>query len=232
MPHPRQKFIDAAIAQKWRVERLPSGHHKLYPVNKEFPVVVIGGLHRGGDARAIDNERARLKRYGLKLDGLAALGGVVDTVKNWPTWAKVAGAVVAWETFWWTRRYFKRISAFKFAQARAKQLGKPLVVVGAPDMGPTPGPGCGDITIDMGESKCPNFIKADITKKIPLESDSAVVLVLAVLEYVDDYDGAIRELNRVAGKELYIVRVEPWTLTSRLHWSSDWTTKRVLPVYK
>lgn len=148
------------------------------------------------------------------------------------TWQKIGLGVLAWEGFWWTRRYFKRREAYAFAQARARELGKPLVVVGAPDMGPTPGPGCGDITIDMGRSACPNFIQADITKRIPLKSDSAVVLVLAVLEYVDDYDGALAELNRVAGDELYVVRVEPWTLTSRLHWSKDWTTKRVLPVYR
>lgn len=148
------------------------------------------------------------------------------------TWQKIGLGILAWESFWWVRRYFKRIDAYAYALQLARTLNKPLVVVGAPDMGPTRGPGCGDITIDMGESKCPNFIKADITKKIPLADDSAVVLVLAVLEYVDDYDAALRELNRVAGKNLFIVRVEPWTLTSRVHWSSDWTTKRVLPVYR
>jgi hypothetical protein len=87
-----------------------------------------------------------------------------------------------------------------------------LVVVGAPDSGPTSGYGCGDVTVDVAKSSCPNAIQADITKPLPFADDSVVVFVSCVLEYVSNYDAAMTELRRIAGKNLYVVRVEPWTL--------------------
>lgn len=123
-------------------------------------------------------------------------------------------ALGAWEGGWWLRRRSLRSSTFDEAKAQAKRLGRPLVVVGAPDGGVTSGYGCGDVTIDIVKSDCPNSIQADITKGIPLADDSAVVFVSCVLEYVGDYDAAMRELCRVSGGNLYVVRVEPWTLTA------------------
>jgi SAM-dependent methyltransferase len=103
------------------------------------------------------------------------------------------------------------------AAAKARQLGKPLLVIGAPDGGVTAGYGCGDVTIDLQESSCPVSIKADITKTLPFDDNSAVVFVSCVLEYVNDAEAAMRELRRVAGPNLYMVRVEPWTLTAYLY---------------
>jgi hypothetical protein len=142
------------------------------------------------------------------------------------TFTKIALGVAAWETFWWMRRRSVRRDAYLYSLQFARTIGKPLVVVGAPDMGMTQGPGCGDITVDLGKSACPNFIQADITKNIPLADDSAVVLVLCTLEYVNDYPAAMRELKRVAGKNLFVVRVEPWTLAAYLYPGRQ----RVLPV--
>lgn len=130
------------------------------------------------------------------------------------TWQKVVLAIGAWEGFWWVRRRTVRQRMYDFALAEARRLGKPLVIVGAPDIGPTQGPGCGDITVDIAKSACPNSIQADITKKIPLADDSAVVLVICTLEFVTDPAAALKELRRVAGPHLYNVKVEPWTLTA------------------
>jgi hypothetical protein len=123
-----------------------------------------------------------------------------------------AGALATWETAWWARRRHLRGQQFACAKAEAPKLGKPLVVVGAPDGGVTAGYGCGDVTVDLGESTCPNFIRADITKPLPFADDSVVVFVACVLEYVSDFQAAMTELRRIAGRHLYIVRVEPWTL--------------------
>ncbi len=130
---------------------------------------------------------------------------------------KAVAAVAAWEATWWAVRRSNRESAYRCAANLAASLGKPLLVVGAPDGGVTSGYGCGDITLDMAPSSCPRHIQADITKRIPLADNSAVVFVSCVLEYVDDVDAAMRELMRVSGGNLFVVRVEPWTLTAYLY---------------
>ena len=135
--------------------------------------------------------------------------------------AKTIGNLVlfaaAWELGWWFARRQKRFAMYADAQALAKKLGKPLVVVGAPDRGMTRGPGCGDMVIDIDFSLCPNFVQADICKRIPLADNSAVIFVSCVLEYVSDVNAAMRELMRVSGGNLFVARVEPWTLTAYLY---------------
>lgn len=138
----------------------------------------------------------------------------------------VGGIVAAWEVAWWARRRARRTAVYREAVVRAARLHRPLVVVGAPDGGVTSGYGCGDLTLDLFESPaCPRTIAADITKKIPLADDTVVVFVSCVLEYVTDLEAALRELRRVSGGELFVVRVEPWTLTAYLYPGA----KRTLP---
>jgi len=134
--------------------------------------------------------------------------------------AGILGIAGAWDFCWWVRRRFVRTNTYKQAYLMAGKLNRPLVVVGAPDGGVTAGYGCGDIVVDIKETAlCPISIKADITKKLPMKDDSAVVFVSCVLEYVDDLDAAMCELLRVAGSrdKLFIVRVEPWTATAYLY---------------
>ena len=138
---------------------------------------------------------------------------------------KTVWALAGWEVAWHARRVSQRRRIFAEADRAATRLGRPLVVVGAPDMGPTKGPGCGDITVDIGESSCPNFLKADITQRLPFDDDSVVVFVSCVLEYVDDYESALAELRRVTGGHLYVCRVEPWTLVAHFYPGA----KRTLP---
>jgi hypothetical protein len=148
-----------------------------------------------------------------------------------PTGKLVLGtlaAVAAWEIGWWAKRRYERGAVYALALRRARALGRPLVVVGDPYNGVTAGYPCGDITVDLHPSgKCPRSIAADITQRLPLPSDSAVVFVACVLEYVSDEAAAMRELLRVAGSRdnLFIVRVEPWTLTAHLYPGA----KRTLP---
>lgn len=132
----------------------------------------------------------------------------------------IVAAVTAWEVAWWARRRALRTQVFAEARSRASALGRPLVVVGDPDGGVTAGYSCGDVTVDIrATSACPNYLRADITKSIPIADNSAVVFVACVLEYVADADAALCELLRVSGSpdNLFIVRVEPWTLTAYLY---------------
>lgn len=127
---------------------------------------------------------------------------------------RVVKWIALWEAFWWARRAHQRSALYKVARRKADELGRPLIVVGAPDGGVTAGYPCGDVTIDMAPSKCPGAVQLDITEPLPFLDDSAVVVVMCVLEYVDDLDAALSELQRISGGNLYVVRVEPWTLAS------------------
>jgi len=84
-------------------------------------------------------------------------------------------------------------------------------------LGPTTGPGAGDLVVDIAPSECPNSIVADICAGIPLADDCCVVYVSCVLEYVDDLQAACREIERVSGGNVFVTRVEPWTLTAYLY---------------
>jgi SAM-dependent methyltransferase len=103
------------------------------------------------------------------------------------------------------------------AHALARSLGRQLVVVGAPDAATTAGYPCGDVTVDLAKTSCPVAVRADITKPLPFADDSVVVFVSCVLEYVDDENAAWAELNRISGGRVFVVRVEPWTLTAFLY---------------
>ena len=128
-------------------------------------------------------------------------------------------------------RFRERRAAFEAAVERASALERRLVVIGDPDAGLHTrlmrAYGCGDVCVDTnGCPKCPMTIVADITKgPIPeLADDSAVVFVSCVLEYVTDLDAALREIARIAGSadNVFVVTVQPWTLTARLYPGARW----------
>ncbi len=128
-------------------------------------------------------------------------------------------------------RFRERTAAFMAAMERAVTLNRRLVVIGDPDAGfhtrLARAYGCGDICVDLnGCPKCPMTVVADITKgPIPeLAPDSAVVFVSCVLEYVPDLDAALAEIARIAGgaDNVFIVNVQPWTLTARLYPNARW----------
>ena len=128
-------------------------------------------------------------------------------------------------------RFRERTAAFKAATERAAALGRRLVVIGDPDAGLHTrllrAYGCGDVCVDQnGCPKCPVTVVADITKG-PIQEiadDSAVVFVSCVLEYVVDLQAALAEVARMAGSStnVFIVTVQPWTLTARLYPGARW----------
>jgi len=130
------------------------------------------------------------------------------------------------------RRFRRRREAFEAAVRRATETGRPLVVVGDPDAGAHTrllrAYECGDLCIDLrGCPRCQTMKVADITKG-PIDGiadDSAVVFVSCVLEYVADPTAALRELARIAGarENLFLVLVEPWTLTATLYPGARWS---------
>lgn len=136
----------------------------------------------------------------------------------------------AWEAAWWARRRKKRADTFTEARARATATGRPLLVVGAPDGGVTAGYGCGDVTVDLAAaSSCFPYLSADVSRRLPFEDNSCVVFVSCVLEYVTDYEAAYSELRRIAGKNIFITRVEPWTATAYLYPGAKRTLPASLP---
>lgn len=138
------------------------------------------------------------------------------------------GAVGVWEAFWFMHRRAARVSTHAAAQAAAKALGRPLVTVGAPDLGSSSSPS-GDIVVDIRPSTLPNSIVADICKPLPFATDSVVVFVSCVLEYVNDFDAALAELRRISGGHLYVVRVEPWTLSAYFYPGARRTISPIAP---
>lgn len=143
--------------------------------------------------------------------------------------ALVLGGVLLLEGGAALSRHTTRSTMFAAAAERAKKLGRPLLVVGDPDAGMHTrlirAYGCGDVCVDLnGCPSCPVAISADITKPLPYADDSVVVFCSCVLEYVPDMPAAYKELLRVAGDRdnLFIVTVQPWTLTATLYPGAEW----------
>ncbi|MCY1062153.1 methyltransferase domain-containing protein [Nannocystis sp. SCPEA4] len=141
----------------------------------------------------------------------------------------VLGGVLGLEGLAALFRFNARSSLFAAAVARAQALGRPLVVVGDPDAGMhtrlARAYGCGDVCVDLGGCPlCPVAIAADITKPLPFADNSVVVFVACVFEYVDNVEAAYAELLRVAGSpdNLFVVNVQPWTLTAHLYPGANW----------
>lgn len=57
-----------------------------------------------------------------------------------------------------------------------------------------------------------------------IDTNSAVVYAACILEYVSDVRGVMDEILRMAGdvENVYVVTVQPWTLTATLHPRARW----------
>jgi hypothetical protein len=137
----------------------------------------------------------------------------------------VLGGVAALEGLAALSRFRARQDYFAAAQARAQATHRKLVVIGNPSGGAhtrlIQAYGCGDVCVDLvGCDGCAQSITADITQGVPgIRSDSAVVFVSCVLEYVNDPQAAYREILRMAGSpdNIWIVPVQPYTFTSMFY---------------
>lgn len=136
-------------------------------------------------------------------------------------------------------RKIRRRIEFERAQKRSNKTGKPLMVIGDPDNGAFSkftgrDYGEGDITVDItGCPKCKNGVKAKIEDLLPtLKTNSFVIYVSCVLEYVDDFPNVIQHLQRVSGGDLFIVNVEPYCISAYFYFGKYFTgeenSKRVI----
>lgn len=146
--------------------------------------------------------------------------------KKRPVWLSVlkwsAIAVGAREAYvaLYSRRQRRR-DLFNLAQQRAQETGKRLIVIGDPDSGIVNrflgrDYDCGTLCIDRnGCLSCPQYEQSRLEDVLPtLSTGSAVVYVSGVLEYVEDIDRVLGELQRISGGDMYVVTLKPWTLTS------------------
>jgi hypothetical protein len=146
----------------------------------------------------------------------------------------LAGAIALWELYLALGpRRVRRRRTYEDALRRSHELDKPLIVLGAPNTGAVnhalgPDYGCGDLCVDLvGCTGCRNTAEGPAEAILPqLDTDSAVIFVSCTLEYVDDVDLVWDELLRVSGGELFVVTVEPVSLTAWFYPGA----RRVLPM--
>jgi len=140
----------------------------------------------------------------------------------------LSGVAVAETAATWTR-WEQRRRLFVAADERARQQGRPLIVVLPRKEGWWSrsmrlyeyGARYADIFRDH---KAPVIYADTLADGIPAGSDSAILYVACVLEYVTDLRRSMDEIMRIAGaaENIYIVTVQPWTLTAALHPSARW----------
>ena len=125
----------------------------------------------------------------------------------------------------------ERRRIYSLAEARKNETGKKLLVIGDPDNGITNvltgrDYKCGDTCVDItGCGKCTNGVSSKMEDYIPkLETNSCVIFISCVLEYIDKLTPEIvSELNRVSNGDLFIVRVNSNTLSSRFYYGRYFT---------
>jgi hypothetical protein len=140
----------------------------------------------------------------------------------------LGGVAVAETAATWTR-WEQRRRLFVAADARARQLGRPLLVVLPRKEGwfnrsmrlYEYGARYPDI---FSRRNSPVIFADSLARGVAVQSDSAVVYVACVLEYVTDLRRSMDEILRIAGEpeNIYIVTVQPWTLTAALHPAARW----------
>lgn len=159
----------------------------------------------------------------------------------------ICAIILANEIYQGAVRQKSRQLIYKQAEARSKELGKPLLVYGDPYYGIgsrffnlfMEGYGCGDETVDLtGCPKCPNGVKSDMLAHLKTKkSNSQVIFVSCVLEYLDDIEQTIEEMTRVAGSldNIFVVTVKSNSLAAYMYQEDDYKAKNLIqapPVFK
>ncbi len=140
----------------------------------------------------------------------------------------LGGVAVAETAATWTR-WEQRRRLFLAADARARQLGRPLLVVLPRKEGwfnrsmrlYEYGARYPDI---FSRRDSPVIFADSLARGVAVQGDSAVLYVACVLEYVTDLRRSMDAILRIAGEpeNIYIVTVQPWTLTAALHPAARW----------
>ena len=148
--------------------------------------------------------------------------------------------LITYETIHALIRQRQRYQYYQLAERRSKAIGKKLLVVGDPYAGHgtrlyslfMKNYKCGDITIDLtGAPKCENNYKTDILTFLQKQpTNSLVIYISCVLEYVDEMDEVIKEIYRVSGtaNNIFIVTVNKYTLSSLFYRDKYSKAKRVV----
>ena len=138
------------------------------------------------------------------------------------------------------QRQQDRHQIYTLAESRAQELNKPLLVYGDPYYGIgsrffnmfMEGYGCGDETVDLtGCPLCPNCVKSDMLVHLKTkESDSQVIFVSCVLEYLDDIEETISEMKRVAGSldNIFVVTVKNNSFSAYLYQEDVYAAKYLI----
>jgi len=140
----------------------------------------------------------------------------------------LSGVAVAETAATWTR-WEQRRRLFQAADERARQLGRPLLVV----LPRKEGWFSRSMRLFEYGARYPDIFRADdapviyadtLARGVAARDNSAVLYVACVLEYVADLRRSMDEIMRIAGESenIYIVTVQPWTLTAALHPSARW----------
>lgn len=139
------------------------------------------------------------------------------------------GGVAVAEVMATWRRWEQRRALFVMADEHARKSGRSLLVVLPPAESQLTrtlnlyeyGTRYAEVFRPAGAG-----IRAHVLARgVPtIATDSAVVYVACALEYVENLQGVMAEILRLAGnvENIYIVTVQPWTLTAALHPAARW----------
>ena len=148
--------------------------------------------------------------------------------------------ILLYELYHELSRHYNRLNIYKMALKQSNETNKPLIVYGDPYNGVGSkfwnkifgSYGCGDMAVDLtGCPKCDNGVKSDILDHLKtVESDSAIIFISCVLEYVDNIEEVIDEIYRVAGSKenIYIVCVSRYSLTGYSYADNTDTSKNLI----
>lgn len=114
-----------------------------------------------------------------------------------------------------------RRSLYAAAVERARDTGKTLLVLGAPNRGIVQrffgaDYGCGAMCVDpSGCSTCETYVRGRLEDVLPqFGDDSAVIFAANVLEYADDAAMVAAQMDRVSGGDLFVATVDPATIAA------------------
>lgn len=150
----------------------------------------------------------------------------------------IGAAVVARE--WYLAsvlRSYKKIYGYAVASDKARETGKPLVVLGDPYAGNfnwfgKPDYPCGDMMIDIeAKEHCCNGIADDVINLLPqMADDSCVIYTSGTLEYIENLPDLLPEIYRVSGGDLFVTPLEAGSLKTALLTNFGYHFKRLYRV--
>ena len=150
------------------------------------------------------------------------------------------GFILNNETIQGIIRQKHRQKIFNLAQKRSQDTSQNLVVFGDPYNGLgsrfynmfMDGYGCGDETVDLtGAPKCLKGIKSDILEYLQAQkSNSKIVFISCVLEYIKNIQPVVDEIIRVSGgiENVFIVTVSDFTLSAYLYSEDDYKALNII----